>query len=76
MLADKACLDGHSTPSQAGLQAKRAGAKKLALTHISARYADVGMLFEQAHKVFGDVVVAEDFLVLELPLPKDSLSYP
>jgi ribonuclease Z len=69
-LADKAEVDGHSTPSQAALQAKRAKAKKLVLTHISARYADAGLLLEQAQKVFGDVVVAEDFLVLELPLHK------
>ena len=69
-LAEKAEVDGHSTPSQAALQAKRAKAKKLVLTHISARYADAGLLLEQAQKVFGDVVVAEDFLVLELPLPK------
>jgi ribonuclease Z len=69
-LAEKAEADGHSTPSQAALQAKRAKANKLVLTHISARYADAGLLLEQAQKVFGDVVVAEDFLVLELPLPK------
>jgi ribonuclease Z len=69
-LADKAEVDGHSTPSQAALQAKRAKAKKLVLTHISARYADAGLLLEQAQKVFGDVVAAEDFLVLELPLHK------
>jgi ribonuclease Z len=69
-LAEKAEVDGHSTPSQAALQAKRAEAKQLALTHISARYADAGLLLEQAQKVFENTVVAEDFLVLELPLPK------
>ena len=67
-LAEKAELDGHSTPSQAGLQAKRAKAKMLILTHVSARYANVGLLLEQAKKVFHNVVVAEDFMVLELPL--------
>jgi ribonuclease Z len=69
-LAEKAEVDGHSTPSQAAQQAKKAGAKKLVLTHISARYADAGLLLEQAQKVFENVVVAEDFLVLELPLLK------
>lgn len=69
-LAEKAEVDGHSTPSQAALQAKRAEAKKLILTHISARYPDAGLLLEQAQKVFENTVVAEDFLVLELPLPK------
>ena len=69
-LAEKAEADGHSTPSQAALQAKQAKAKKLVLTHISARYTDVGLLLEQAQKVFENAVVAEDFLELELPLPK------
>jgi ribonuclease Z len=67
-LAEKAEVDGHSTPSQAAMEAKRAKAKKLILTHISARYADAGLLLEQAQKVFENTVVAEDFLVLELPL--------
>jgi ribonuclease Z len=67
-LAEKAELDGHSTPGQAALQAKRAKAKMLALTHVSARYADSALLLEQAKKVFRNTVVAEDFLVLELPL--------
>ena len=67
-LAEKAELDGHSTPSQAALQAKRAKAKMLVLTHVSARYADAGLLVEQAKKVFPNTVVAEDFMVLELPL--------
>lgn len=68
-LADKANLDGHSTPSQAAQQAANAKAKKLVLTHISARYADAGVLLEQARKIFSDVLVAEDFMELELPLP-------
>jgi ribonuclease Z len=69
-LSEKAELDGHSTPSQAGLLAKRAKAKMLALTHVSARYADPGLLLEQAKKVFPNTIVAKDFLVLELPLGK------
>jgi ribonuclease Z len=68
-LVEKAEVDGHSTPSQAALEAKKAKAKKLVLTHISARYADAGLLLEQAQKVFRDTVVAEDFLVVDLPLP-------
>ncbi len=67
-LAEKAELDGHSTPSQAAQAAKAANAKKLVLTHISARYADSTLLLEQAKRVFADTVVAEDFLELELPL--------
>jgi ribonuclease Z len=67
-LAEKAELDGHSTPSQAATQAKHAKVKKLVLTHISARYNDIGLLLEQARKIFPDTTVANDFLVLELPL--------
>jgi ribonuclease Z len=67
-LYEKAELDGHSTPSQAGQQAKKAKAKKLILTHISARYHDASLLLEQAQEVFRNTVVAEDFMVLELPL--------
>lgn len=67
-LADKAELDGHSTPSQAALQAKRSKAKMLALTHVSARYSNTDLLIQQAKKVFQSTVVAEDFMVLELPL--------
>ena len=67
-LAEKAALDGHSTPSQAAQEAKAANAKRLVLTHISARYPDAALLLEQAKKVFANAVVAEDFLELELPL--------
>jgi len=67
-LSEKASEDGHSTPSQAAEGAKKAKAKKLVLTHISARYADVGLLLEQARKVFRNTLVAEDFMKLELPL--------
>jgi ribonuclease Z len=67
-LAEKAAEDGHSTPSQAAEAAAKAKAKKLVLTHISARYADVRVLLEQAQKIFKNTVVAEDFMRLELPL--------
>ncbi len=67
-LADKAELDGHSTPSQAATQAKCAGVKRLVLTHVSARYNDVTLLLDQAKGIFPDTTVASDFLVLELPL--------
>jgi len=67
-LSEKALEDGHSTPGQAALQAKQAKAKMLVLTHLSARYTDASLLVAQARKVFGNVVVAEDFMELELPL--------
>lgn len=68
-LTEKAAEDGHSTPSQAAESAAKAKAKKLVLTHISARYADESVLLVQAQKFFGNVVVAKDFMRLELPLP-------
>lgn len=67
-LVENANRDGHSTASQAAGQAKAANAKKLVLTHISARYADSLLLLQQAQKVFPDSLVAEDFLELDLPL--------
>ncbi len=70
-LTEKAALDGHSTPSQAAAQAKKAGARQLVLTHVSARYPDASLLLEQAKKVFANTLVAEDFMELMLPLKKN-----
>lgn len=67
-LLERAGEDGHSTPSQAAETAKEAGAKRLILTHISARYRDANMLLEQARKVFSNTELAEDFLKIDLPL--------
>ena len=67
-LIEKACLDGHSTPSQAAGQAKAAGAKQLVLSHISARYPNAELLLEQAKKTFANSILAEDFMELELAL--------
>ncbi|MGE5556831.1 MAG: ribonuclease Z [Methanocella sp.] len=70
---ERAEVDGHSTPSQAAAQAKAANAKRLALTHISARYPDASPLLEQAKKVFPNSILAEDYMELELPLNEQSL---
>ena len=67
-LGEKAEEDGHSTPSQAAMTAKKAKAKQLILTHISARYDDTTKLLEQARKIFKNTQVAEDFMKIELPL--------
>ena len=66
-LTEKAELTGHSTPTQAAEQAKKAEAKTLVLTHISARYSDAKILIEQAKKIFKNTILAEDLLVLEVP---------
>jgi ribonuclease Z len=68
VLKEKAYTDGHSTPSQAAMQAKAAQAKSLVLSHISARYSDADLLLEQAKKVFPNTILAEDYMSLELPL--------
>ena len=67
-LAEKASVDGHSTPTQAAQQAKAACAKRLVLSHISARYTDASLLLEQAKRIFSNTTLAEDFLEIELPL--------
>ena len=67
-LTEKAGVDGHSTPSQAASQAKAANAKRLVLSHISARYSDASPLLQQAKKVFPNSILAEDYMELELPL--------
>jgi len=66
-LLERAQEDGHSTPSQAAETAKKAKAKWLILTHISARYKDTSLLLEQAKKIFSKVNVAEDFMKIDLP---------
>jgi ribonuclease Z len=65
-LAEKASLDGHSTPSQAAEVAKRAGVKELILTHISPRYVDSSLLLEQARRIFENTRVAEDLMKVEV----------
>ena len=67
-LLERAQEDGHSTPSQAAEVAKKAKAKRLVLTHISARYKDLSLLLEQAKKAFSPVDVAEDFMKIDIPL--------
>ncbi|MGB9740881.1 MAG: ribonuclease Z [Candidatus Bathyarchaeia archaeon] len=67
-LADRAYEDGHSTPAQAAKNAKKAKAKQLVLTHISARYDDASTLLQQAQKTFKNTLVAEDFMKIEVPL--------
>lgn len=65
--ADLAFERKHSTAPEAAQLAKEAGAKRLVLTHFSARYRRVDSLLREAQRVFPDTVAAHDGLVLELP---------
>lgn len=67
-LIERAEEDGHSTSGQAAEHAKKAEAKQLILTHISARYDDTSILLGQARKLFRNTKVAEDFMKIEIPL--------
>ena len=67
-LIERAKEDGHSTFSQAAGVAVQAGVKRLILTHISSRYADVAPLLEAAMKVFPNTIVASDLLEVEVPI--------
>jgi ribonuclease Z len=70
-MKERAMEDGHSTPSIAAETAKKAGVKRLVLTHISARYKDADRLLQQAKQIFVNTEVAEDFLELALPLQEN-----
>ncbi|NHN46022.1 ribonuclease Z [Halostella sp. JP-L12] len=69
--AERAGQTGHSTARQAGEIASRANAKRLAMTHISTRYAnDVSDHEAQARDAFdGEAFVPDDGRTVEIPYP-------
>jgi len=70
--SERAAETGHSTAGEAAEIASRAGAKALALTHVSSRYAgDAREISEGASGFGGDAFVAHDGLEYEIPFPDD-----
>ncbi|HRV60371.1 MAG TPA: MBL fold metallo-hydrolase, partial [Solirubrobacterales bacterium] len=66
---DRADETGHSTGTEAAEVAAEAGAKMLALVHISSRY-HVGKALEEAKAVFENTVAPRDFDTVEIPFPE------
>ena len=68
---DRAAKTAHSTARQAGRIADRAGAKRLALVHISSRYAGGASehLGEAREPFDGEVFVPDDGQTVEIPYP-------
>ena len=69
--AERAAKTAHSTARQAAALADRAGVKRLALTHVSSRYAgEASRMAEEAGAAFdGEVHLAHDGLELDVPYP-------
>lgn len=65
--ADLADRFRHLTATQAATLARDAGARRLVLTHFSARYPDNAVFGEEAARIHDDVVVAEDLLTVPVP---------
>jgi ribonuclease Z len=66
--AVRAAETGHSTAREAAAVAAAAGARRLALTHFSARYSrDPGELLREARELFDEVVLARDGMEIDIP---------
>ncbi|MFQ6136682.1 MAG: ribonuclease Z [Candidatus Hydrothermarchaeales archaeon] len=65
-LREKAIESMHSTCVDACHVAREGKAKQLFLIHISPRYKEDDILYEQARDIFERVVVAEDLMTIEI----------
>jgi len=64
----RALETGHSTAREAAEVAREAGARRLVLTHLSARYTrEAPELLAEAQEVFPATVIARDGLTLDIP---------
>ena len=65
---DRARETDHSTARDAAQAACAAKVKRLALTHVSARYsANADVLLDEAREFFADTVVANDGMTIDVP---------
>jgi len=70
--AERALETGHSTAREAADVARRAGVRRLVLTHISARYSsDAKVLEREARTIFANTAVARVGAEIELPLTEE-----
>jgi len=65
-LEDDVGSKAHADVKEAARLAKKAGVKKLVLTHISRRYTDTQELEEEAGKIFPGAIVAKDMMKINL----------
>ena len=64
----RAVETGHSTAREAAEVAREAGARRLVLTHLSARYTrEAPELLAEAQEVFPATVIARDGLTIDVP---------
>ncbi|OYR56574.1 ribonuclease Z [Halorubrum halodurans] len=70
-MADRARDTAHSTGREAGSIAQRANAERLALVHISSRYAaDASPILREAREAFdGECLLPDDGTLIEVPFP-------
>jgi ribonuclease Z len=65
--AERAKETDHSTAHEAAEVARMAKARRLVLTHLSARYSrDAGPLLDEARAVFPETVIAKDGMEIEV----------
>ena len=64
--ASEAAPRGHSTARQAAMVARDAGAKALLTGHYSSRYTDDNLFLEEARKIFPNVILNHEGLVVPL----------